>query len=106
MRARLLLAAVTLIAALTGFPAAASAVIARVPQGYVYWANRDSDSIGRVAAGDPSHPDQNFVTVAGTPGGVAVANGYVYWSNIDSGTIGRARLSDPAHPDQNFITGV
>ncbi len=59
----------------------------------VYWANTFGDSIGRANL-DAGGIDQEFITGAFRPRGVAVDSKYVYWGNDDiaGGTIGRANL--------------
>jgi virginiamycin B lyase len=98
----------------TGLVAAAALVLvaAFAPRAdaYVYWANNaiGSDSIGR-ANNDGSAVDQDFITGADNPAGVAVDAGHVYWPNLvanGSGTtVGRANI-DGSGADQDFITGA
>jgi virginiamycin B lyase len=50
--------------------------------------------------------NQNFITGASSPRGVAVDSGHIYWPNGDiNGTIGRADL-DGQNVNQSFITGA
>src|SRR4051794_2230072 len=68
---------------------------ASAAQGFVYWANGKTGSIGRVNL-DGSNPDPNFMT--GVSGALAVDGAHIYWthggSNSTPGTgkIGRANL--------------
>src|SRR5688572_17076509 len=71
-------------------------------QAYVYWTQEGS--IGRADL-DGQNPDQDFITGASDPVGVAVDGRHVYWANSANDSIGRADL-DGQNPDQNFITGA
>ena len=79
---------------------------------HVYWAN-NADSpcvLGVCAAGttigradlDGNNVDDDFITGANRPCGVAVDSQHIYWSNSGTGTIGRANL-DGTNPDPNFV---
>ena len=70
-------------------------------EGYVYWTNHDTDTIGRANL-DGTNADQSFITRTGAPVGIAVDAEHVYWAN-DGGTIGRAEL-DGTRADQGFIS--
>ena len=83
---------------------------ARVPRdAFVYWADNDTSTIGRVNL-DGTGVDQNFIPAIGGPLTVAVDADYVYWNNINdetqqTNTVGRANL-DGTGVEQNFITGT
>ena len=62
------------------------------------------NTIGRANL-DGSGVNQNFITGANDPFGVAVDGGHVYWANLGSGTIGRANI-DGSGVNQSFITGA
>jgi virginiamycin B lyase len=73
---------------------------------YIYWANRDANTIG-CASLDGSGVDQNFIIGAKSPRGVAVDGAHLYWANAPfggGGTIGRANL-DLSDVKQDFIKG-
>jgi hypothetical protein len=79
----------------------------------VYWANNGIEgtvglmtgtTIGRANL-DGTAPDQNFITGANGPCGVAVDSGHVYWANRVGNSIGRANL-DGTGANANFITGA
>src|SRR5947209_6273397 len=89
--------------------------------GYVYWVHGGAPpaigKIGRAKLNDPSHPQQAFVTMAGTaptgetsPSGIALDGGHVYWTQVFSsgcstppcGKVGSATL-DGLTVDQRFI---
>lgn len=70
--------------------------------GPVFWANYLGGSIGE-ANPDGTGVNENFITGASYPGGVATDGQYVYWTNLTSGTIGRAKL-DGSDVNQDFIT--
>lgn len=74
---------------------------------FVYWANGgiDGTTIGR-ANNDGTGVDNNFITGAREPCGVAVDAKHIYWGNgIGAHTIGRANL-DGSGVKQDFITGL
>ena len=81
---------------------------------HVYWANTDSDTIGRANL-DGSGVDQSFITGANNPRGLGVDGEHLYWANFGPlnpnpsiggvDTIGRANL-DGSGVDQTFITGA
>jgi hypothetical protein len=76
--------------------------------GHLYWTNPDTGTIGGANL-DGTGVNQNFITGASGPGGVAVDASHVYWANANSGfpfgTIGRANL-DGTGVNQNFVTGA
>jgi hypothetical protein len=78
----------------------------------VYWTNRDAGTIGRAdvsANGTVGTPDNNFITGASSPVGVAVDANHIYWANSGNNTIGRADIEangDVSNINQGFITGA
>ena len=70
---------------------------------HIYWTNYDNDSIGRAKL-DGSGFNQNFITGAATPHGVAVDGKYIYWAAAGS-LVARAKL-DGSDANLNFITGA
>jgi virginiamycin B lyase len=98
----------TLVALALAFAARAEA--------FVYWANTGDDfngvRIGRANL-DGTGANQNFLTTADGPYGVAVDAAHLYWANVVGGTIARANLDgtgvDPslvALPGTNTPRGV
>jgi len=84
-------------------------------QGYIYWVNADTGSIGRANL-DGTDVNQNFITQVGANGGVAVDPGrydwngnlvptdtHIYWTTGYG--IGRANL-DGSDVNVNFIDGL
>jgi Domain of unknown function (DUF5050) len=71
---------------------------------HLYWANFGAGTIGRASV-DGTGANQNFISGASGPDGVAVDSGHVYWANDNSTTIGRANL-DGTGVNQNFISGA
>jgi streptogramin lyase len=69
---------------------------------HVYWANLWAGAIGPANL-DGTGADQNFITGADVPRGLAVDANHVYWTNPNLRTIGRANL-DVTGVDQKFIT--
>lgn len=68
----------------------------------LYWANEEGDSVGRSSL-DGLTVDQDFITGASDPRGVAVDGAHVYWAQGGSpGSIGRADL-DGGNANQAFI---
>jgi virginiamycin B lyase len=67
-------------------------------------ANGLPGTIGRANL-DGTAANQNFITGANFPCGVAVDGSHIYWANQDTNTIGRANL-DGSGVDQSFITGA
>lgn len=61
---------------------------------YVYWADNDSDSIGRANL-DGTAPDPEWISGLGDPRGVAVDSSYVYWADVALGAASRVRLQMP-----------
>lgn len=54
---------------------------------HLYWTNFSGGTIGRANL-DGSNPNQNFITGATNPIGLAVDAGHIYWANTSGGTIG------------------
>jgi len=81
-----------------------SMVVSQATQAYVYWANQDTNTIGRANL-DGSGANQSFITGASSPLGVAVDAAHVYWTNRRTNMIGRANL-DGSGANQRFITGA
>ncbi len=78
--------------------------------GFIYWTNQDSDSIGR-ANPDGSGLIADYIQLsAGTePCAVAVDDDRIYWTSVGHDEIGRAEIAGPGPitPDEDFIdTGV
>jgi hypothetical protein len=85
---------------------------------HIYWADDRAGTIGR-ANRDGTGVDPNFitglldkltgqvpiVTIAATPGSVAVDAAHIYWTDYATGTIGRANL-DGSRVNRKFITGA
>jgi virginiamycin B lyase len=97
---RIALALVTLAVAVLAFAASADA--------FVYWTNdTDPGSIGRANHTDGGGVNQNFITGARLPIGVAVDATHIYWTNTAAGmnTIGRASLPNGDGANQSFVTG-
>lgn len=69
--------------------------------GYVYWANFHSGTIGRARI-NGTGVDPRFIVGASNPVGIAVTSEFVYWTNSFQGTIGRADI-DGRHVNQSFI---
>jgi virginiamycin B lyase len=83
------------------------AVWASGASAFVYWANFNTNAIGRANL-DGSGVDQDFIVTATSVEGVTVDSSYVYWSNFGfaaSGSIGRANL-DGSGVNQRFISGA
>jgi hypothetical protein len=85
---------------------------------HIYWVDDRAGTIGR-ANRDGTGADPNFitglldkltgqvpiVTIAATPGSVAVDAAHIYWTDYATGTIGRANL-DGSRVNRKFITGA
>ena len=97
------------------FLALSLACLLRPAQGYIYWVNADTGSIGRANL-DGTDVNQNFITQVGADGGVAVDPGrydwdlnlvptdtHIYWTTGYG--IGRANL-DGTDVNVNFIDGL
>src|ERR687886_753336 len=84
----------------------ATFVLAAPADAFVYWANSGTGTIGRANL-DGTDVNQNFITGANAPAGVAVDGAHLYWTNFTGtgGAIGRANL-DGTGVDQSFITGA
>lgn len=86
--------------------AVVGAVNARPAAAYVYWANRDANSIGRANL-DGKGVNQRFITRAISPRGVALDRSHIYWVSAPfggGGTIGRANLT-PSQIKPHFVGG-
>src|SRR5919199_1486184 len=81
----------------------ATFVLAAPADAFVYWANSGTGTIGRANL-DGTDVNQNFITGANAPAGVAVDGAHLYWTNFTGtgGSIGRANL-DGTGVDQSFI---
>jgi virginiamycin B lyase len=78
--------------------------LAQRAEAFVYWTNLTSTTLGR-AESDGANPNQNFITGANKPCGVAVDGAHIYWANRSPDSIGRANLNGTgANP--TFITGA
>ncbi len=87
----------TLAVAALAFAARADALI--------YWANANTNSIGRANL-DGTGANGGFIkVVGGFPNGVAADGAHVYWTVPNANTIGRANL-DGTGTNQSFITGA
>lgn len=71
---------------------------------FVYWDNYYY-AIGRSNL-DGGGQSPKFVSVSGTPCGVATDGRYVYWADELYGTIGRARIDGVGKPTDSYITGL
>ena len=74
---------------------------------FVYWANTGS-TIGR-ANSEGTGVNENFITGANSPCGVAVDASHLFWTNdalgtVGAGSIGRSNL-DGSGVTQNLVTG-
>src|SRR5208337_4741760 len=70
---------------------------------YVYWANPDTDSIGRAKL-NGMEVNLDFITGVDQPLDVAVNGTYIYWTQQND-SIGRANLNGTG-VNQSFITGL
>jgi hypothetical protein len=73
-------------------------------EAFIYWANTQSQTIGR-ANNDGSGVNDSFISTGAAPTAVAVNSTHIYWVNLKSESIGRAEI-DGNEVDNNFITGV
>jgi streptogramin lyase len=92
---------------LLGATLLASALLAGTAEGYVYWTNAQSGTIGR-ALPNGTGVDQSFIKTGGMPSAVAVDGAHIYWAHHNEEgqeSIGRANL-DGSGKDPNFILGV
>ena len=69
--------------------AALTVLFATSADAFVFWANRDSETIGR-AKTNGKGVDQTYIKVRTSAYGVAVDAGHVYWTDRKGGRIGRA----------------
>lgn len=80
------------------------ALAASRAEAFIYWANTQSQTIGR-ANNDGSGVDNGFISTGATPSAVAVSPTHIYWVNLKGESIGRAEI-DGNEVDNKFITGV
>jgi virginiamycin B lyase len=99
-RAGLLMGA---IAALAGWGSGV-APAALAGSAHIYWSNDYSTTIGR-ANPEGGEINDELITGASGPEGLAVVGQYVYWANEGSSTIGRANL-EGGEVNQAFIKGA
>ena len=99
---RIALAVVTLVVAVLTLAGSADA--------FVYWANLNGGTIGRAnVVGDVANDvNQNFITGASSPYGLADDGAHLYWTNQPAGTIGRADIAatGASNVNQSFISGA
>jgi hypothetical protein len=91
------LTATVLVAALT-------MLLATSADAFVYWANRDSETIGR-AKTNGKGVDQSYIKARTSVYGVAVDDDHVYWTDRRGGGIGRAGR-DGSAVKRKFVTGL
>lgn len=82
----------------------ASLALAAQAGAYIYWADAQSNTIGR-AENDGSGVNPSFIQTGQGPGAVAVDSAHIYWANESAGTIGRANI-DGSGVNNSFITGI
>ena len=78
-----------------------------VDRNYIYYANNDGGTIGRADL-DGTNLNQDFITTATGPLGLAVDGSAVYWA-IGAALAPSARANldgNPSSVNQNFITGA
>ena len=66
-------------------------------QNLLYWTNVGTNSIGRANL-DGTVPNQNFITGAATPGGIAANATHIYWANAQDMQMGRANADGTGMP--------
>lgn len=91
-------------AAMFGLALLASLALTARASAFIYWADTQSETIGR-AANDGSEPDDAFIHTGPLPFAVAVDSSHVYWANQNGNSIGRANI-DGSGVDNGFITGI
>ena len=91
------LTAIVLVAALT-------MLFATSADAFVFWANRDLESIGR-AKTNGKGVDQSYIKVRTSVYGVAVDDDHVYWTDRKGGGIGRASR-DGSAVKRKLVTGL
>jgi hypothetical protein len=80
---------------------------------FIYWTDRDGQSIGRAqlnGSGAATNVDTSLVSPIGlSPGGIAVDSNYIYWGGNygdSAGPIGRVNLDGSGSVDLAFISGA
>ena len=84
--------------------AALTMLLATSADAFVYWANRDSETIGR-AKTNGKGVDQSYIKARTSVYGVAVDDDHVYWTDRRGGGIGRASR-DGSTIKRKFVTGL
>lgn len=82
----------------------ASLLLAPPASAFIYWADTQSQTIGR-AANDGREVDDAFIHTGELPFAVAVDASHVYWVNQNGNSIGRANI-DGSGVDNGFIAGI
>lgn len=90
----------------TGLAALAAVLLLAVPpaHAFIYWADTQSQTIGR-AGNDGSGANDAFIHTGQLPFAVAVDASHIYWVNQSSNSIGRANI-DGTEVNNSFITGI
>ena len=88
----------------TALAAALTMLLATSADAFVFWANRDSESIGR-AKTNGKGVDQSYIKVRTSVYGVAVDDDHVYWTDRKGGGIGRASRNGST-VKRKFVTGL
>jgi streptogramin lyase len=81
-----------------------SLMLAAHASAFIYWADTQSETIGR-SANDGSEANDAFIHTGPLPFAVAVDASHIYWANQNGNSIGRANI-DGSGVDNGFITGV
>jgi len=71
---------------------------------FIYWADTQSQTLGR-SANDGSEVNDAFIHTGALPFAVAVDSAHIYWANQNGDSIGRANI-DGSGVDNGFITGI
>jgi len=87
-----------------GLALLASLVLAGHAFAFIYWADTQSQTLGR-SANDGSEANDAFIHTGALPFAVAVDSSHIYWANQNGNSIGRANI-DGSGADNSFITGV
>jgi streptogramin lyase len=82
----------------------AALVLAPAAHGYIYWADPESQTLGR-AANDGGEVNAAFIHTGEQPFAVTVDAAHIYWVNESSDSIGRANI-DGTGVNNSFITGI
>ena len=88
----------------TALAAALTMLFATSADAFVFWANRDLESIGR-AKTNGKGVDQSYIKVRTSVYGVAVDDHHVYWTDRKGGGIGRASRNGST-VKRKFVTGL